>query len=111
MALKICADEFTVTETDALPTSPPESLTDAVMRCVPGDSALTEKLRPVPMMPSMFDTQARPVEMSPASSIAVPLKVVGVPAASCAPDDGVVIVTCGALLLAGPDDAVTVTTT
>src|SRR5262245_44100158 len=109
MAGKVSAEEVTVIATDALPTRPLESATLAVMWCVPGDSVLIVKVLPVPMRPSTFDTQARLADTSPASSMAVAVKVSGAAAGTCAPDAGVAIVTWGGLLLTEPPEAVTVT--
>ena len=89
----------TVSATVALPTRPPESLTEAMIRCVPGESVLVVKERPVPMTPSRLETHERLAEMSPASSIAVPVKVRLEPTGTCTPDAGAAMVTCGALLL------------
>src|SRR5439155_868647 len=83
----------------ALPTRPPESLTEAMIRCVPGESVVVVKERPVPMTPSRLETHERLAEMSPASSIAVPVKVRLEPTGTCTPDAGAAMVTCGALLL------------
>ena len=89
---------LTVIAMVALPTAPAESLTEATMRCVPADSVLVLKERPVPMTPSRLETQARLAEMSPASSIALPVKVTALPTGICAPEAGAAIVTCGARL-------------
>ena len=51
---------LTVIAMVALPTAPAESLTEATMRCVPADSVLVLKERPVPMTPSRLETRKRP---------------------------------------------------
>ena len=82
----------------ALPTRPAWSLTEAVIRCVPAESVLVVKERPVPTTPSRLETHARLAERSPVSSIALAVKVMELPTGSCAPEAGAEMVTCGARL-------------
>ena len=63
------------------PTAEPESVTDAVIVCVPTLNVLVEKLAPDPIGPSRSDDQERRALMFPSSaSMAVPVKAIGVPA-------------------------------
>src|SRR5688500_15213478 len=51
----LVATGFTVIATDAVPTSPPDSVTDAVMVCAPSVSALVDPVAPDPITPSRSD--------------------------------------------------------
>ena len=85
----------TVTVIMADPSKPPESVTDAVTVWVPTLSVV-EKLPPLPIAPSRFETQDRPAVRSPFSaSSAVPEKAMLVPSGNEDPSTGLVIVTAG----------------
>ena len=99
----------TVTPTVAVPTSPPVSVTAAVMRCGPGLSAFV-MLAPVPSVPSRSEVQTRRAPSGPSSrSLAVPLNVTGLPARTTAASAGAVIATSGSVSAAGGGRTVTVT--
>jgi hypothetical protein len=81
------------------PTRPPESVTLAVMTCVPLDSVL-EKDPPVPIWPSMLDTQTSfDVRLPSWVSLAEPEKETVAPYAYDELLAGVLIVTAGAVLV------------
>src|SRR6266508_3979764 len=95
-------DGFTVTVMDRLPTLPPESVTAAVMVCVPWLSARVQ-LPPVPSWPSRLDVHTRRVVSEPSStSVAVPVQLMLEPAVKLVPLLGVVRLTVGGLLVAAP---------
>ena len=89
---------LTVMEIAAVPESPPESVTLAVMVWVPIDRALVETLAPLPRTPSRFELQAMEAERIPSSeSVAVPLKVILMPTIDVDPLAGAVMFTVGAV--------------
>jgi hypothetical protein len=92
----------TVTVIEALPVRPPESVTEAVMVCVPSlSTALKEP--PVPIWPSRLEVQTRLLVRLPSSvSVAEPEKLMEVPEAKLAPSAGLVMLTVGAVLLPPP---------
>src|SRR3972149_3864143 len=90
-----CVGEPTVTETLALATFPPESVTVAVMVWVPLLSVL-EKLPPVPICPSLLEVQTREFVRFPSlASLAVPAKLMIAPALKVEPVVGLVMATVG----------------
>ncbi len=72
---------FTVTVIMSLPGSPPVSVTDAVMVCVPAVSVEVEKLPPEPMAASRLEVHERLAVREPSSvSLAFPAIKIGSPA-------------------------------
>ena len=89
----------TVTLIELEPMACPESVTDAVIVCVPTPRVLVEKLAPVPIGPSRLDNQARLALMSPSSvSPALAAKAIEAPATNDDPFAGAVTVTTGVSL-------------
>ena len=79
---------LTVMLTEALPSRPPESVTEAVIRWPP-TPRVRAKLAPPPMGPSMLEVHARLGLMSPSSgSMAVPMKAIRSLAEKVAPSAG-----------------------
>ena len=69
----------TVTVTESLPGSPPESVTEAVIMWVPS-LRVAEKLPPVPIGPTKSEVQLRlPVRVPSSVSVAVPAKLMVAP--------------------------------
>jgi len=74
----LVATGLTVNVMEADPRSPPESVTDAVMVCVPIVSPLVEIVPPDPITPSRFDAHEMLLVRFPSSvSVAVAMKVTG----------------------------------
>ena len=74
---------LTVTVIEEEPVRPPLSVADAVMVWTPADNDDVETLPPLAIVPSIEDVQVNEAVKSPSwLSIAVPLKVIGVPAAN-----------------------------
>ena len=87
-----------VTVIMSLSESPPASVTDAVIVCVPTLSVDVEKPAPEPMLPSRSDDHDRLTLISPSSvSFAVPVKFTVSPAVNVEPLAGAVIDTVGAV--------------
>ena len=85
----------TATPTAAAPLSPPPSVTDAVIVCMPS-VRIVVSCPPVPRNPWRLDVHVSCALRSPsAASLAVAASVTGVPAGSEAPRGGAVIVTVG----------------
>ena len=79
--------------------SPPESVTLAVIVCVPTDRPV-EKDTPEPIMPSMLEVQVRlPLRFPSSASAAVPEKLTNATGEWLLPFVGTVIVTTGAVLV------------
>ena len=75
---------MTLSVIDVVPPSPPLSVTEAVIVCVPADS-VREKLPPLPMGPSMFDAHLKPeVRFPSCASDAEPEKLMEAPCAKLA---------------------------
>jgi uncharacterized membrane protein len=98
-------DAVTVTVMEALAVKPPESVTEAIIVCVPIAKPLVEKLAPVPIWPLRLDVQTSFELMLPScGSVALPENVRAVPLTTLALLAGVLIDTVG-----GVFGAVTVT--
>ena len=88
----------TMTVRCARPVSPPRSVAEAVMRCVPALRCVVAKLAPEPMSPSRSELQRSDAERLPSvASFAVPLKARLVPAKTVVPSAGPLMVTTGAV--------------
>ncbi len=88
----------TTTVMEALPVSPPESVTEAVIVCVPSlSTALKEP--PVPICPSRLEVQTRLLVRLPSSaSAAAPEKLIEVPEEKLALFAGLLMLTVGGVL-------------
>jgi hypothetical protein len=83
----------------AEPDIPPESRTDAVIVCVPDESARTT-VDPYPSKPSMLDVHASDPDMSPSClSVAEPENVTAAPLLNEEPGEGEEMATLGAVFL------------
>jgi hypothetical protein len=88
----------TLTVIWAVPVSPPLSVTEAVIVCVPTERLFVEKEPPVPMGPFKLDVQASEAVRLPSwVSLAVPLNVMEAPWLKVDPLAGAVIETVGAV--------------
>src|SRR5581483_3692752 len=96
---KATDDAFTVTLMLALPTSP-LSLTDAVMRWLPGERLDAANEPPLPITPSRSETQESCAVMVPFRPVAVPVNVTACPMSTVVPVAGAVMLTCGACVCA-----------
>ena len=71
---------------------PPESVTEAVIVCVPTDRLEVETVPPEPIEPSILENQTRLPFRRPSSvSVAIPLKVTELPSIAELPLEGAVI--------------------
>src|SRR5688572_14184814 len=90
------ATAFTVTTIVADACAPLASVTEAVMLCVPSESALVERDAPDPSPPSRLELQASADARSPSSaSVAVAVNVIELPRVWAEPSAGEVTVTEG----------------
>src|SRR5262245_22386350 len=77
---------LTVTVIQADPVASPESVTEAVIVCVPTLKLLVEKLAPDPIGPFTLDDQDRPALRVPSwASLALPAKPIGLPTTKADP--------------------------
>lgn len=78
---------------------PPESVTEAVIVCMPTDRLEVEIMSPEPIPPSMLDVQVRlPLRLPSSVSLAVPVKITELPDKYELPGAGEVIAIVGEVL-------------